>query len=279
MFSFFTKKNEDPAKALREAFGSYTLPSFSKADLELMRRIREPDIQASEIAEIVELDPGLSVKLLSLVNSAAFAPRHEVVSLSMAVALVGLSQLESLVMSATLKKGIPRCEDENLSAAAFWTTAAFRGVLARDIARLLCPAQSAECFTAGFLQDMAVPFLINQRGAEYGSIVSNWHAGEAELSEAERELFGWDHAQVATWIAQDWDLPESLASAIGGHHATDDDAYDCPLPVTLVANLSDTDESLERLRERLKEHVPEDKVEGMTTSAQEAAHELAQFMI
>ena len=158
MFEFLRRKNTDPKAALREALGEYTLPSFSKADLELMRRIRQPETSSGQIAEILELDPALSVKLLVLANSAAFTPRHEVRSVSMAVSLVGLSQLESLVMSATLRKGVPAIQDAQLETSVFWRTAALRGVLARDLARRLCPARTAECFSAGFLQDLGRAF-------------------------------------------------------------------------------------------------------------------------
>jgi len=278
MFSFLSKKNTDPVKALKDALGEFSLPSFSKADLELMRRIRDPEISAPEIAEVLELDPGLSVKLLSLANSAAYTPSHEIRSVSQAVALVGLSQLESLVMTATLKKGVPACEHASLDAQAFWNTSALRGVLARDLAKRLCPARTAECFTAGFLQDLAVPFLASERADEYADILDAWHEGDAVLAERERERFPWDHAQVATWIASEWELPENLASAIGGHHAPDDDTYDCPLPVALVANLSDTDESLEQFRTALTAHVPAEEVESLLESAQESARELAQFI-
>ena len=278
MFSFLIKKKTDPVQALRGALGEFTLPSFSKADLELMHRIRDPEISAIDIAEILELDPGLSVKLLKLANSAAYTPRHEIRSVSQAVALVGLSQLESLVMTATLRKSVPKCEHENLSAEVFWNTAALRGVLARDLAIRLCPAQTNECFTAGFLQDFAIPFLVSQRPDDYGPIIEAWHAGDSEIWMLERETFDWDHAQVATWIAHEWELPESLASAIGGHHTPDDPAYDCPLPVALVANLSDTEESLEHLHSALRNHLSGEEADSLIHSAKQSAGELARFM-
>ncbi len=37
MFSFLSKKKTDPAKELKGALGDFTLPSFSKADIELLR--------------------------------------------------------------------------------------------------------------------------------------------------------------------------------------------------------------------------------------------------
>ena len=278
MFEFLKRKKTDHKTALREALGDYTLPSFSKVDLELMRRIRQPDVSSGEIAELLELDPALSVKLLALANSAAFTPRHEVRSVTMAVSLLGLSQVESLVMSATLKKGIPAIQDAQLDTGAFWRTAALRGVIARDLAKQICPAQTPECFSAGFLQDLAVPFLLHHRPNDYAPIIGTWHEGEAVFLEAERNRFNWDHAEVATWIAQEWDLPPGLASAIGGHHTPDDPAYDCPLPVTLVANLSDTAESLERLCARLEAHLTPEAIDILLQEAQIAVEDFARFL-
>lgn len=278
MFSFLVKRRTDPVKALQGALGEFALPSFSKADLELMRRLRDPETSAADITEVLELDPGLSVQLLALANSAAYTPSHEVSNISQAVALVGLSQLESLVMTATLRKGVPVCEHENLNIGDFWHTAALRGIIARDLAAHLCPARMTECFTAGFLQDFAVPFLVSQRPDDYGPLIEAWHAGDSELWARERELFDWDHARVATWIANEWELPENLASAIGGHHCPDDPAYDCPLPVALVANLSDTDESLERLQAALGDHLSEEEADSLIMSARRSARELARFM-
>ncbi len=278
MFSFLSKKKTDPAKELKGALGDFTLPSFSKADIELLRLIRDLDSTASDIAEVLELDPGLSVKLLGLANSAAFTPSHEIRSVSQAIALVGLSQLESLVMSATLRKGVPPCTHDKLSSEDFWKTSALRGVLARDISTKLCPAQKMVCFTAGFLQDFAIPFLLSQRQDDYLPIIDAWHAGDATICDQEREKFGFDHAQVATWIANEWDLPEGLASAIGGHHRPDDDDYDCPLPVSLVANLSTSEQSLEQFKTVLQAHIDEEDIAPLLDSARESASELARFM-
>jgi len=278
MFDFLKRKKMDHKTALHAALGDYTLPSFSKIDLELMRRIRQPDISSGEIAEFLELDPALSVKLLALANSAAFTPRHEVRSVTMAVSLLGLSQVESLVMSATLKKGIPAIRDAQLETGTFWRTAALRGVIARDLAKRICPAQAPECFSAGFLQDLAVPFLLNHRPDDYGPIVETWHEGESAFQEAERKQFNWDHAEVATWIAHEWDLPAGLVSAIGGHHTPDDPEYDCPIPVALVANLSDSAESLARLCARLEAYLAPEAISILVQEAQETVDDFARFL-
>ena len=71
VFGFFKKTKVDPAEALKKLFGDYTLPSFSGTIMQILRTIREPDSSAADVATQLSLDPGLTVRLLRIANSAA----------------------------------------------------------------------------------------------------------------------------------------------------------------------------------------------------------------
>ena len=105
MFSFLLRKKTDPKARIQEALKGYALPSFPGAIMETLQRIRDPESSASGIADVLALDPGLSVRLLRVANSAAFSPSTKVENLAQAVALVGLSQLESLVLFHRCRHG------------------------------------------------------------------------------------------------------------------------------------------------------------------------------
>jgi HD-like signal output (HDOD) protein len=162
--------------------------------------------------------------------------------MTQAVSLIGMSQLESLVLSIGVGSALPHQSASGYDFIQFWRAAARRGTLARTLATVLCPARQSECFSAGFLQDMALPFLAQQNPEEYESILKQWNDGEGEIIELERSRFEWDHAEVATWICNEWDLPESIASAVGGHHGGDEQIYDCPPPVSLVAHIRENEQ-------------------------------------
>ena len=108
MFAFLSRKKIDPKKSLKKALGEFELPSFPTAIVETMQRIRNPESSAASIAEVLGMDPGLSVRVLRLANSAAFSRGKKVESLTQAIALVGLSQLESLVLSIATGSAAPR---------------------------------------------------------------------------------------------------------------------------------------------------------------------------
>lgn len=282
MFGFLARRQADPRKLLLKVLGEYSLPSFPGTVLETLSRIRDPGSSAGAIAEVLGVDPGLSVRVLNIANSAAYSPTRKVENLTQAVALVGFSQLESLVMSVAVGKALPKTGTPEYDFKRFWQAAACRGTVARELAKLICPARVSECFTAGFLEDLAIPFLANCPNIAYGPVLAKWNAQGGNLATLEREVFDWDHAEVATWICSEWHLPENIASAIGGHHQTEDSSYDCPSPVGLVACLSDrvNESEVKQLVSWAVEHYGQDaaRVRQAVEKSLEEAQELARLM-
>ena len=58
----------------------------------------------------------------------------------------------------------------------------------------------------------------------------------------ERETFGWDHAQVATMICNEWSFPESIVEAIASHHGTDDPEIHQLPPINLASLIPEVDQ-------------------------------------
>lgn len=282
MFSFF-KNRIDPKAKLKEVLKGYKLPSFPAVVMQILQKIRSPYSSASDIADTLSLDPGLSVKLLSIANSAAFSPVKKVENLTQAIALVGLSQLESLVLGVGVAKGIPKKNCQWHDPAEFWLTSARRAMLAQELSKVLCPAKESECFTAAFLQDMALPFLACHRPDDYGPIFEKWHLDGGDLAQLEREKFDWDHAEVASWISSEWELPENIALAINNHHdpSMDGDA-ETLAPVRLVSILRE-DESNSGLDEMLETaqniyNISNEKMESLIEPSFEKAKDLARLL-
>ncbi len=58
--------------------------------LRLMQKIHDPDVDYGDLVDILKSDPNLSLKLLKYINSVSMGVRHEITSLRMALALIGL---------------------------------------------------------------------------------------------------------------------------------------------------------------------------------------------
>ena len=282
MFSFF-KKKVDPREKLKETLMGFEMPSFSGVILQILKQIRDPYASAADIAEKLTLDPGLSLKLMSIANSAAFSPSKKIENLTQAIPLVGISQLESLVLGVGVAKSLPSKTCQWHDPAEFWLTAARRAMLAQELSKILCPEKESECFTAAFLQDMALPILACIRIDDYEPIFKIWHLDGGDLAGLERDVLEWDHAEVATWICSEWEMPENIALAIQNHHepwVEDDPAAMGPVKLVGVLREDESNSGLDEIIKKARDdyNIPEDRMQAIIDPAFEKAREIAKMI-
>ena len=281
MFGFLKRKKKDPRAELKRVLGDYELPTFPQTAQSALQKLRDPNADAASIAQVISGDPGISVKVLTTVNSAAFATTRKVEDLTHAVTMLGTSALESLLLSVAVGCTCPQTDMAGFNLKQFWQAGALRAAVARGLAQILHPATRAQSFTAGLLQDMAIPFLVLRNPEDYVDILKRYRAGEADLAELEREKFGWDHAEVATWICSEWELPESLASAIGAHHGDVSEGLSAPPAVLLVGPIRDNPENpgTEQVVKTAQEKhgVEPEKTEAIIEEGRESSQEIAKL--
>ncbi len=242
MFGLFKRKRTDPAAELRKALGGARLPSFPAVTMQVLEAVRDPHAPLSRIGELVQQDPALTVKLLKSVNTAASGLQRRCESVPHAVALLGRSRVEQLVLALAVSEALPKLTAPGHSPDSFWRAAARRATVAQCLADVLDPKSRSVSFTAALLQDMAVPLLVQRRGGFYCKLLEQWHGDQGELDALEHEALGFTHADIASWLAADWCFPEALGYALGGHHGSDEPELDAPAPVRLVAVMGEHDE-------------------------------------
>jgi len=280
MLNFFKKKQINPKEQMKAVLGDYELPSFPIIVMSAMEKVRDADSSNSEISELVASDPGLSVRLLTTVNSAAYALKHKVNNIDHAVSLMGRGELESILISVAVHEVMPKENIPVFDAQRFWGAAARRAALARRLADQIDPSSRSESYTAALLQDMAIPILAQQRADDYGPVLEHWYANGFDLVTLERETFDWDHATVAMWMCDDWGFPDRIAEAIGAHHGTNDDLVALPA-VSLVGVLREQGEStgVEQLIESAYENygLSRDLVVELVDTSFAAAEDIARM--
>ncbi|MBU0673891.1 MAG: HDOD domain-containing protein [Proteobacteria bacterium] len=218
MFDFFKRKKKNPLDELKGLVGNFELISFPAAVMNVLEMLRDPESTISEIASQIEMDPGMHVKVLKMVNAAGFGLAKKVSNLQHAVTIMGRSRLESMVLTIAVAGSIPPAM-ACMPMADFWRGSARRACLARLLAQHIHAATQAESFTAGLLQDIGMVVMDQTNPQLYGAIFRKWHGdAEARIDELERAHFGFDHAAVGALMAESWGLPEYLIQAIGAHH-------------------------------------------------------------
>lgn len=271
------KATPDP---LREALGNLELPSFPGVILDALDTIRNPDVSATDVANALRPDPGATVKLLRLVNSASFGPSKPVTSVSQAVAIAGLDAVESMLLAIGVNVALPNVDVEGLNQKRFWSAAAHRGAVAKTFATELHPASAGNSFTAGLLLDMAIPLIAVQR-EDYRPLLNEWHHGGEDLHQLEHTEFGWSHDEIAARLCEEWELPTELREAIGGHHG--DARFETPPAVALSAPFREVgaDEVIDLVVAMAEEEfdVRPDRAVELLQEANDSAGAIAQLFI
>jgi len=212
---------------------------------EVFMRIREvlsdPGSTVEEAAAVISKDPSLTAKLLKLVNSAFYArtlrvsgglPPGPVDTLSRAVMLLGLNQLSTLAMGVSvmpLFKDIPAgCIDMRQ----FWRHSIGVGLVAKLLAVRLSDPSPERFFVAGLLHDIGRLVLFKQTPEAAGAAMAAASASGRHLVAVERELLGFDHAELGGMLLRKWRFPESLEQAVWRHHAPA--TAEAPLEASIV---------------------------------------------
>jgi HD-like signal output (HDOD) protein len=211
---------EQAEKHLQTLLEGYELPSFPAVVMNVLSSLRDPQVNMAAVAEQLEADPGLHVKVLRLVNSAAFALANDVTNLHRAVTLLGRARLETMVLTHAVTDKISAECPAGFDADSFWLAAARRAFIARSLASLMGVRAEVETFTVGLLQDMAVPVLAARLGSSYQDLLAAWRDDPdlEPLDRLEQQRFELDHPTVGALMAKNWGLPDYLVKGIALHH-------------------------------------------------------------
>jgi HD-like signal output (HDOD) protein len=198
-----------------------TMPSFPKLYLEIIQEIESPTSSIQGIANIVAKDPGITAKILQVVNSAALGLSEPVSDPVEAVQQLGMSTVRSLVLSAQVYSNFAPGRVKNFSSDALWTHLMKCGDLARTILRRERAefSEVEDAFTAGMLHDMGKLMLAENLPEEFAEAMALAEKNRIPLEQAETEVFGATHAGIAAYLLGLWGLPAAIVEAVAFHHS------------------------------------------------------------
>ncbi len=194
-----------------------TLPSIATA---IMEKTMEANVNARQIAELVEKDQALALKVLKVANSPFYRRIKEISTIRGAVVLLGFNVLKSIVLSISVINLFNEKQRRVLDFYKFWQHSIACAVCAKSIAVRILPASSEDAFVAGLLHDLGKVIadqLICKHG-EYNEVFEAMNRAGADIIEIEQDLLGIDHASIGKYLMERWNLPGHLSKAVGYHH-------------------------------------------------------------
>ncbi|PWG62435.1 HDOD domain-containing protein [Spiribacter halobius] len=188
---------------------------------EVYRRLTEVleqgDWDLPQLARVVESDPGVTARLLKLVNSPYFGMPRRVSSVADAVGVLGANALRSLVLASTVMERYRGVPEELLDVRAFWRRSLRVAVTASLLAEAAPRAvERQELLLGGLLHDiggmllcLTVPEAVREALLEDPDVASS--------GALERVVLGSPRQALGEALLEHWRLPPRIVAAVAWH--------------------------------------------------------------
>ncbi len=195
------------------------IPSFPPVMAKLLELSRDENASMEDLSRIVNTDPGISARVLGIVNSALYGLRRKVTDVSEAVAYLGFDEVKRLALGVTVfEKMFKSGKQKQFDRIFFWRHCLCVAALSMAIAEETQSANPGEAYINGLLHDLGKIFFDLQGCVDYGDFITTLAKSAGPMIAQERELMGMGHDDVGAFYSSLWNLPESLTLAIQYHH-------------------------------------------------------------
>lgn len=198
------------------------LASLQSINRELSELVRSEGSLNSQIAEIIRRDPSLSARLLRMVNSVYFGLSARVNNIEEAVFFLGLRQIRELSMATPVLEELEqlqRTSQANLPWKSLWNHSIGTAILTRElVASTSLHVDDDTDYLSGLLHNVGKVVMAYAFPDQLRIIMTTAAANAHDICRIERELIGWDHAQIGAHYLERHHLPEEISLAVQYHN-------------------------------------------------------------
>lgn len=197
-----------------------TLPTLPSVGLQVLQLTRNPNVNAEQLAKVIETDPALSAKVLKTVNSSLYSLKDPCTTIRRALGYLGLAAVKSLVLGFSLMDsaksvgGAPGMDE-------YWKRTIYGACGARALAQITNAFDPDEAFTAALFQDLGALAMYAAIPEEYATLIATAPTEHAKHLDLERESLGFTHTEAGSMLASQWRLPDRYIQVIQHHHDPD----------------------------------------------------------
>ena len=201
--------------------GSRDLPTPPGVAEQIIGLSSQPNSDVSVLADVVSLDPALTVKMLRMANSPLYARQGKIDSLEQALMMFGWNGTLNLALSFSLVSKIEPSSEQGLDYKYFWKRSIAGAVACRHFGKVVkINSRREDLFLPGLLQDIGMLALDKVMPDLYNDIGNKQHHHKF-IQELEYEMLGVDHAAVGAWLLHRWNLPQRIIDLVAVSHQDD----------------------------------------------------------
>jgi HD-like signal output (HDOD) protein len=171
---------------------------------------------AARVEGAVSKDPFISGQLVSVANSAMFAPRVPIVGVRDAVVRLGLDNVCDIVMMIVSNSTMYRVKGFEAEVERLRKRGLAAAIAARAMSRLMRSDPADYAFLAGLMHDIGELVLL-ERCATVGGVTPEMMADEDE-GPVIRATIARLHTELGAAVCRIWKLPPSVVDSVLFHH-------------------------------------------------------------
>lgn len=198
------------------------IPSLPEIVIKVMELVQDPKSSAAQLGKVISHDPGLTSRVLRLVNSAYYGFPKQISSIQHAIMILGFTTMRGLILSSSIFKIFtPKSGSViNLDYKRFWKHSLITAIASKNINQFLQFQEDDDLFSAAILHDIGKIILDQYDHESYSKVLMEAPnpVYTPKVLEAEEKYCEIVHPEIGFEVAEGWNLPDSLADVIRYHH-------------------------------------------------------------
>ncbi len=196
------------------------LPTLPAIASEILKITRDDRLSVRQMLPILEKDPPLALRVIKTANSAYYGVREKVESLGRAIVVIGMEELSYIALSfSVIKMLTPEGKPGAINWTKYWEHSVACGHIARVINKRWRITKAIGLYAMGLMHDVGKLILFRLDPELFTKTINLVRSEQLTSLEGEQEIFGITHQDVGDWIAEKWEIPDSLRFALATHHS------------------------------------------------------------
>lgn len=192
------------------------LPTLPETAHHVLNLTNDPLLSIDELKGIIERDPAISARVISVANSAFFGSSVRTNMLDDAIVRIGINNVKSIAVGIS----VLTLFGENKITSDYkrlFNHSVIVGLTARSLAKKFRTIIGENILLDGLLHDLGYLVLNSYFPEVYQNMLDSFQCSRS-LLDAEKNIIGYSHAEIGFWLAEQWNLPNTVLDTILYHH-------------------------------------------------------------